>query len=90
MTAKEIKLDGIMNIAKAEGLFHELEEVAQHGHATSIQAASVTRVDTAVLQLLAAFVNQMNSDQISVSWDGVSDAFREAAVLSGMEQVLNL
>jgi ABC-type transporter Mla MlaB component len=90
MNEECIKLDGVVNIAKAEALFHEMEEIVLQSHPTKIYAPEVTRVDTAALQLIASFIAHMDSSGASVEWDGVSDELRAAAKLLGMEQTLNL
>ena len=90
MDEESIKLDGVVNIAKAEVLFHEMEELIRLSHPTKIYAPDVTRVDTAALQLIASFIAHMDNDGTSVEWDGVSEELRAAAKLLGMEQALNL
>ena len=90
MDEKSIKLAGVVNIAKAEALFREMEGIVQDCHPTRIYASDVTRVDTAALQLIASFIIHMNKSGVSVTWDGVSDEVIAAAKLLGMEQTLNL
>jgi len=90
MDEESIKLDGVVNIAKAEALFHEMEEVVRQSHPTKIYAPEVTRVDTAALQLIASFIAHMNNAGATVTWEGVSDELIAAAKLLGMEQALNL
>jgi ABC-type transporter Mla MlaB component len=90
MSDESIKLEGVVNIAKAEVLFHEMEDVLRLSHPTKIYAAEVTRVDTAVIQLIASFIADMNRAGTLVEWGGVSEEFLAAAKLLGMEQALNL
>jgi len=90
MNEESIKLDGVVNIAKADALFHEMEDIVRQNHATKIYASEVTRVDTAALQLIASFIVHLNNAGTTVEWKGVSDELVAAAKLLGMEQVLNL
>jgi ABC-type transporter Mla MlaB component len=55
-----------------------------------VDAAAVERVDTAALQLLAAFRRDAAAQGQAVAWLGVSGALRDAAVLLGLEHTLEL
>ena len=90
MKKENLTLEGVVNIAKAEGLFHEMEALVLEAGCTIIQASEVTRVDTAILQLLTSFIADMANVNINVEWAGVSDEFTESAKLLGLEQALNL
>jgi len=90
MNEENIKLEGVVNIAKAENLFHEMEELVRHCNPTKIHASEVSRVDTAILQLLASFISHMSGEGAKVEWEGVSDELLAAVKLLGMEQALNL
>ena len=90
MDEESIKLEGVVNIAKAETLFHDMERIAKHCMPTKIYAAKVTRIDTAAIQLIASFMQYMHQAEVTVEWCGVSDDFMVAARLLGMEQALNL
>ncbi len=90
MNEESIKLEGVVNIAKAESLFHEMENIVRQCLPTKIHASEVSRVDTAALQLLASFISHMNTAGAKVEWSGVSDELLAAAKLLGMEQALNL
>jgi len=90
MNEESIKLDGVVNIAKAETLFHEMEEIVRQNHPVKIYAPEVTRVDTAALQLIASFIAHMKNAGTTVEWDGVSNELIAAAKLLGMEQALKL
>jgi len=90
MSKAEIKLEGTVNIAKAEGLFHEMEALFRSGTAVSIHAAEVSKVDTSTLQLIVSFITSMQAGGFAVSWDGVSDELLSSAKLLGLDQALNL
>ena len=55
-----------------------------------LDASAVTRIDTAVLQLLTAFQRDAASGGHEVRWGGASDVLREAAALLGLTQTLAL
>jgi len=90
MSIKSITLDGVVNIAKADALHHELEEIIKVASPAAIKAETVQRVDTAVLQLLSSFIISMSELELSVTWDGVSEELQVAAKLLGLEEALNL
>lgn len=90
MSDASIVLEGVVNIAKVEALHHEMESLVEQATPTVINAAEVSRVDTAALQLLASFINTMNSTGVSVSWGEVSEELIAAAMLAGLDQTLNL
>ncbi len=90
MAETEVKLEGVMSIAKVEGLHKELEEAFRNSLKTTINAKEVERVDTSVLQTLSSFIHQMSAGGVEVSWGDVSDEFVAAAKLIGLESALNL
>jgi len=90
MSTKSIKLDGVVNIAKADALHHELEDVIKNAAPIVIKAKTLQRIDTAVLQLLSSFFYSMSELELSVTWDGVSEELQAAAKLLGLEKSLNL
>ncbi|HEX5353542.1 MAG TPA: STAS domain-containing protein [Rhodanobacteraceae bacterium] len=55
-----------------------------------LDAAAVTRLDTAGLQLLHAFVRARNESAGEWCWENVGAALREAATQLGMQRVLEL
>ncbi|MGH8145837.1 MAG: STAS domain-containing protein [Rhodanobacteraceae bacterium] len=55
-----------------------------------LDAAAVTRMDTAGLQLLQAFVQACNDGSREWRWENVGEGLRTAAALLGIEQMLEL
>lgn len=90
MSEAIVKLEGAMTIAKAEALHSQLEELFQSATATKIDATEVSRVDTAIVQLLVSFMNSMKASNINVAWNGVSEDFLAGAKILGMDQYLEL
>jgi ABC-type transporter Mla MlaB component len=56
----------------------------------SLDAANVERIDTAVLQLLCAFVRDRQARGLKVQWQGASTALQEAADLLDLRTHLDL
>lgn len=55
-----------------------------------IDGSGVERIDTATLQLLAAFVRDLRTDGRPVEWLECSAVLRRAATSLGLEKALNL
>jgi phospholipid transport system transporter-binding protein len=68
----------------------ELAERLDESDAVQIDAAAVDRVDTAGLQLLAAFVRDLREQARPVEWVGCSDSMRKAALALGLHEALRL
>jgi len=68
----------------------ELAERLDESGNVQIDGTAVDRVDTAGLQLLAAFVRDVRAEQRAVEWVGCSDALRKAATALGLETALCL
>jgi phospholipid transport system transporter-binding protein len=68
----------------------ELAERLDESGNVQIDGTAVDRVDTAGLQLLAAFVRDLQAEARSVEWIGCSAALRRAANASGLAVALGL
>ncbi len=68
----------------------ELAERLDESGPLQIDAAAVDRVDTAGLQLLAAFVRDLRAESRQVEWVGCSDALSKAAQALGLHAALCL
>lgn len=68
----------------------ELAERLDDSGPVQIDGTAVDRVDTAGLQLLAAFVRDLRAEQRTVEWIGCSDALRKAATALGLDAALCL
>lgn len=90
MSETVVKLEGAVTIAKAEALHTQLEEIFRSANPTKIDATEVSRVDTAILQLLVSFINSKKSGGVYIEWIGVSDDFIAGAKMLGMDQYLDL
>jgi phospholipid transport system transporter-binding protein len=68
----------------------ELAERLDESGAVQIDCTAVDRVDTAGLQLLAAFVRELRAESRSIEWVGCSDALKKAAQALGLGVALGL
>jgi phospholipid transport system transporter-binding protein len=66
----------------------ELAERLDESGVVQIDATAVDRVDTAGLQLLAAFIRDLRAEARQVEWVGCSDSMRKGAQALGLEAVL--
>jgi phospholipid transport system transporter-binding protein len=68
----------------------ELAERLDESGPLQIDGTAVDRVDTAGLQLLAAFVRDLRAEARPVEWVGCSDALNKAAQALGLHAALCL
>ena len=77
-------------IRNVTGLQAKLVERLDESGALRIDGAAVERVDTAMLQLLAAFVRDVRADGRAVEWIACSVPLRRAVSALALEQALGL
>jgi len=68
----------------------ELAERLDESGNVQIDGTAVDRIDTAGLQLLAAFVRELHAETRAVEWIGCSDALKKAAQVLGLGAALGL
>jgi anti-anti-sigma regulatory factor len=68
----------------------ELAERLDDSGPVQIDASAVERIDTATLQLLAAFVRDLRADARMVEWTDCSAVLRRAAQSLGLTSALEL
>ena len=68
----------------------ELAERLDESGPVQIDGTTVDRIDTAGLQLLAAFVRDLRADARGVEWVGCSEALKKAARSLGLGAALGL
>lgn len=86
-----MKFPATMAIADAAGLKASLQEVVDARPRTVIaDLDDVMAVDTAVLQLLAAFVGAIRRDGVTLQWDNLSVPMYMAACHLNLEEHLQL
>ncbi len=67
-------------------LLQQLDEPAE----VVIDATNLERIDTAIMQLLCAFVRERAERNLGVRWHGIPQALRDAARLLGVGTLLEL
>ncbi len=77
-------------VAASAALKSGLLEVLREPASVTLDIASVQRIDTAGIQLIAAFVRERESLGLQVEWRGAAPAFTSAARLLGVASVLRL
>ena len=85
-----VKLDTALSIADARTLSEKLSKVLEAKRACVFNASQVEMLDTAVLQLLVAFVRESRHQGTAVRWESPSAALCKAAALLDLEGHLEL
>lgn len=83
-------LEGTLGIKEVAGLKERLAVILEADGPITIDAARVENADTAVLQVLTAFVVTARSQSRSPKWKQTSEAFQELAGLLDLHQHLGL
>jgi phospholipid transport system transporter-binding protein len=89
-TAGQVALPAECLIATVDELRTYLSSQLTLESSVTIDAAAVQRIDTASLQLLAAFTRDRRDAGLSVEWAGVPAAMAEAATLLNLTHTLGL
>ena len=79
-----------LDIAGAQGLYGNLLTAMQARQPVIFDMAQVERIDTAVLQMLCAFVRDAQAIGLPVHWRQASPSLRNAARLLDVEACLSL
>jgi ABC-type transporter Mla MlaB component len=77
-------------VAEAETLKSELGRRLQQSEPVTLDVSALQRIDTAGLQLLAAFVRDRRTAGRAVAWRGRASALETAAGLLGLHDMLEL
>ncbi|HEX4268280.1 MAG TPA: STAS domain-containing protein [Steroidobacteraceae bacterium] len=77
-------------VAEADTLKAELAGRLQESEPVTVDVSAVQRIDTAGLQLLAAFVRDRRTAGHVVTWRGRASALETAAALLGLRDMLEL
>jgi anti-anti-sigma regulatory factor len=90
MAETQVTLADSLDIAQVQTLHATLREALARAQPVALDAAAVQRVDTAALQVLAAFVRTAQARGVAVSWRTVPESLTRAAGLLGLRDVLGL
>lgn len=85
-----LTLDADLRISAAPALRDTLLAALAAGEGIDIDAGAVAQVDTAALQVLAAFSRDARAAGLSVAWTGVSDPFRRGVSTLGLNALIEL
>ena len=77
-------------MAEADSLKSALLRLLEEAQPVTLEVAAVQRIDTAALQLLAAFVRDRRTAGRQVAWRGRAAALDSAAALLGLSGMLEL
>jgi ABC-type transporter Mla MlaB component len=77
-------------LASAAALQKSLVALLGEPQSVRLDTSAVTRIDTASLQLLAAFARDRRASERPVEWRGLTEPFNVAARLLNLEALLGL
>lgn len=85
-----LALDADCTLAEADSLKAALLGLIDEAATVTLDASAIQRIDTAALQLLAAFVRDRRLAGRAVQWRGAQQTLEPAARLLGMSGMLQL
>ena len=85
-----LELGAALDISQARNLYESLEKSLKRKPPLILDAGGVERVDTAAIQVLAAFCHMAREKGLEVSWDTPSITLRRAAEMSGLTTILGM
>jgi anti-anti-sigma regulatory factor len=85
-----IALPAECTLAGAEGLKLRLATLLRDENCVTVDVSGVRRIDTASLQLLAAFARDRSCERLAVELRGDSPAFAEGVRLLGLARLFDL
>lgn len=86
----EVSLVGRLVVSDTVDARRRLDAALQHGRTILLNGAGVTGVDTAGLQLLAAFCTAARARGLGPRWTQTSAALRDGATALGLSMLLAL
>lgn len=89
-TSAPLTLDADLRIAAAPALRDTLLAALATGGSVEIDGGAVAQVDTAALQLLAAFSRDAKAAGHPVTWTGVSDSLQRGVAVLGLNGLIEL
>lgn len=85
-----LQLASNLDITGARNLHALLGKAMKRKPPLILDASQVERIDTAALQILAAFCHSLRESDIELSWDNPSINLRRAAESMGLSTVLGI
>lgn len=77
-------------VAEVAGLKSRLGRLLGEPRAVSLDITRLKRIDTAAMQVIAAFIRERERQGLAVQWRGTSATLRSAADLLGLAPLLRL
>lgn len=87
-TGPRLRLPAQCALSDADGLKLTLARLLRNVKPVTLDAGAVQRIDTASMQLLAAFVLERAASELAVALGAASPEFLQATRLLGLEQLL--
>jgi ABC-type transporter Mla MlaB component len=87
---RSVTLAAECTVAEADALKSELARRLDEPETITLDVTALQRIDTAGLQLLAAFVRDRRTAGRSIAWQGRAAALEAAAALLGLNSMLEL
>lgn len=85
-----LTLDSVAIINHARSLHQEFNLIAKANKDVNIDASAIEMIDTAVLQLLFAFVIKIKATNHQVHWINPSDEFVSRAEMLGLSRLMDI
>lgn len=85
-----IECNDVLDVSMLSDFKTLLHQAAGQNSPIALDASQLERVDGAALQLMAAFFVEAQESGLSVTWRSPSDALKNAANLTGLDQILQL
>jgi len=93
MTASEslvVECGEMLDISRVSEFYAELKMVLEDDKAIELDGSKIERIDTAGLQLLVTFCQQLKAKNRPVQWREPSEALQRSAQLVGLVDELGL
>ncbi|MBL1353120.1 MAG: STAS domain-containing protein [Zetaproteobacteria bacterium] len=81
-----IRLEGDVGIASVNILHEQLREALQQTSKVTIEGKDLAHVDTAVVQVLYAFVREAKKSEVEVQWQSVPESFLKTVAVLGLSE----
>ncbi|KJV27220.1 STAS domain-containing protein [Luteibacter yeojuensis] len=88
--AAPLALEADLRIGAAPALRDTLLAALNAGAAVQLDGNAVAQVDTAALQVLAAFSRDARAASVPVAWLGASDTLRRGVTVLGLDALIEL
>lgn len=89
-SAPTLVLSAECTVAEADSLKSALLRLLEEARPVTLEVGALQRIDTAALQLLAAFVRDRRTTGRRIAWRGCAPALDSAAALLGLSGMLEL